>query len=96
MKLRDHPKLLYKWPPAWAGSGTEFPVGKVGVLKEVKYHKAEGKSPDRIVLVIEYRNHTFSGVIPGDDADFLQSLYQQLSQCLDRPIHEIGNLEIAL
>lgn len=95
MRLREHPNLLYKWPPAWAGSG-QCPRGGEGILQKVQYLQATQNSPDRIRLVVEYKGDTSSGVIAVDDNEFLQSLYQELQGCIGQSIHEIGDLEIDL
>ena len=97
MRLRDHPKMLYhgksNWPPQWGGSycpGAKFPIGEVGVLKDVQYLEASCST----ALVIEYEGAIFRGTLFLDDPNFLMPLYQRLSNCIAWPIREIGDLEV--
>lgn len=97
MRLRDHPKMRYhglpNWPPHWGGAyspGAKFPSGEEGILKAVQH--LEGSCS--ITLVLEYEGGTYRGALFLDDPSFLLPLYQRLRDYIDRPIREIGDLEI--
>lgn len=97
MSLRDHPKMRYhgrpNWSPQWGGAyrpGAKFPIGEVGILKDVQHLEASCS----IALVIEYEGATYRGGIFLDDPSFLGPLYHKLKGCIGWPIREIGDLEL--
>jgi hypothetical protein len=87
------------WPPQWAGAygpGTKFPIGDVGVLKGVRAMPASPAGPAHLTLVIEYEGRRFEGALMVDDAAVLEPLRLRLLEWIDRPLQEVGAMDIDL
>jgi hypothetical protein len=99
MELRKHPLMSYRgksnWPPRWVwlgGKKNERPTGEVGVLKEVSRYSL--LSSDGLTLVIEYNDSAYMGLLLFDDFGFCRKVHELLKTSRDRPIADIGNMEI--
>jgi hypothetical protein len=103
MQLRNHPKTKWEgfsnWPPAWEGSqgrGDILPVGEEGVLTDVEIAEAGNTMPRHLILTIEHRGNTASGVLCCDDEEIIPRLFNILKGCIDWPISRIGDLDVDL
>jgi hypothetical protein len=99
MELRKHPLMSYRgrpnWPPRWVwlgGKKNERPTGEVGVLKEVSRYSL--LSSDGLTLVIEYNESAYMGLLLFDDFGVCRKIHDLLKTLRDRPIAEIGSLDI--
>ena len=104
MQLRTHPKMKWEgfsnWPPAWGGSygrGDIFPVGEEGVFIDVEMAEADNTMPRHLILMIEHRGNTSSGVLCcDDDEEVIPRLFKILKGCIGWPISRIGDLDVDL
>jgi hypothetical protein len=101
MLLRQHPFMSYNgvrtWPPVWTWvSGTENkrPTGEVGILKTVELSKIE--PVDRCFLHIDHEGSSYIGCLLFEDAAFCIEIAQLLKDYCNRPIAEIGSLDIPI
>ena len=106
MKLRDHPKLLNKWPPKLRtlpssfGRGDKFmtAVASAGVLKAVEMELVQGTTSSILVLTIIERQgeepQRSAIVFSTTDAEFRDHLLQTLTGCEGKTIQQIGDQEI--
>jgi hypothetical protein len=99
MELRKHPLMSYRgrpnWPPRWVwlgGKKNERPTGEVGVLKEVSRYSL--LSSDGLTLIIEYNESAYMGLLLFDDFGVSRKIHDLLKTLRDRPIAEIGSLDI--
>jgi hypothetical protein len=97
MLLRDHPLMsrngVRNWPPSWSwsdGLESKYPTGEVGILKAVS--RALG---DRCFLYIHYEGTSYIGRLLFDDLDFCRQVAKLLRGYCDRPIAEIGSLDLS-
>jgi hypothetical protein len=100
MLLRDHPLMSYKgmpsWPPVWTRKGSvenDRPQGEVGILQAVlpsMMHPA-----DRFFLYTVYEGSTYLGCLLIDDRAFCRQVMKLLQAHCNRPIVEIGSLELS-
>lgn len=105
MKLREHPKLKGKWPPA-GNWGTTFapgtrsprtPLSEEGILVGVRKVERGISPPDRpyLVLTIEYGGSHFSGDLKLDDPELLNVVYAALQEnCIGKPLVEVGDCNL--
>lgn len=103
MQLRNHPGMRWiqrrNWPPIWAGytgPGGKFPSSEEGVLREVRYSKRHGLTPDHLALAVDYKGGTFHGGLGFDDPDplFTQKVLKFLKRYIGRPMSEAGDAEV--
>ena len=99
MLLREHPLLKYKgnrsWPPRWlwrAGNDTTNPKGEVGILKDVIPSTIEPY--DRCFIVMEHRGAEYIGALLLSDTAFCREIFGVLVQNRDKPIQEIGSVNL--
>jgi hypothetical protein len=99
MELRNHPLMSYRgrpnWPPRWVwlgGKKNERPTGEVGILKEISRYSLI--SSDGVTMVIEYNESAYMGLLLFDDFGFCRRIHDFLKTHRDRPIAEIGSLDI--
>jgi hypothetical protein len=100
MLLRDHPLLNHRgipsWPPVWtliSGLEDKCPQGEVGILKAVKlFHVLPA---DRCFLIIDYEESLYMGCLLIDDEIFCGQMMELLQACCNRPIAEIGSLDLS-
>lgn len=95
-KLRHHPKMIGQWPlTVFVNSGgATNTVSEAGILKDVQIIQNKRSQPQGIKLAIECDGRTFVSSISGDDIDFLTHLYPKLKKCIEKPIRNIGDMEI--
>src|SRR5262245_7264811 len=100
MLLRDHPLLAYKgnrcWPPTWSwvgGRENTSPKGEVGILEDVLLSNI---SPcDRCFLYIEHEAAIYIGCLLIEDEAFCSQIAELLKRYYNRPIAEIGSLDLS-
>jgi hypothetical protein len=100
MLLRDHPLMsrygVSNWPPVWTwvdGLENKFPRGEVGILRWVGLTGIE--PTDRCYLCIEHEGSTYLGCLLFDDHPFCRYLAKLLEAYSNRPIAEIGSLDLS-
>jgi hypothetical protein len=101
MLLRDHPLMSYhgipSWPPVWtftSGLEKQHPRrGEIGILKAVT--TSNDKPADRCFLHIEDEGSSYLGCLLIDDHAFCTQIVKLLQDCTNRPLAEIGNLELS-
>ena len=100
MLLRDHPLMsrhyVHNWPPVWTwinGEENEHPNGEVGILKAILLSKIQ--PPDRCFLLISYQASEYLGCLLFDDHAFCVQVVKLLQDCCNRPIAEIGSLDLS-
>ena len=102
MLLRDHPLMsrngLRNWPPVWLwvdGSNKfKFPKGEVGILRFAVAFTGLQPS-DRCYLIIDHEGSSFMGCLLFDDHSFCHHVAELLEDCRNRPIVEIGSLDVS-
>jgi len=100
MLLRDHPLMRYRgvpsWPPAWIWTGGrehKYPKGEIGVLRRVA--QSDIQPSNRCFLFIDHEESTYIGDLTVDDHAFCAQIVRFLQEhCYNRPIAEIGGLEL--
>jgi hypothetical protein len=100
MLLRYHPLMsrhgVCNWPPHWIwveGDENKFPEGEVGNLKCVSL---TGIQPaDRCYLLISHEGSTYMGCLQFDDDKFCRYVALFLESYSNRPIAEIGSLDVS-
>jgi hypothetical protein len=101
MELRCHPLMSHRgistWPPVWlwrGGNGKAAPVpkGEIGILKEVLSSIIEPRN--RLFLIVEQDGEEYMGCLILDDAAFCRQIEKLLRQFYNRPISEIGNIDL--
>jgi hypothetical protein len=100
MLLRDHPLMSYKrapsWPPAWTwidGPEDKQAKGEVGILRSVCLSKI--LRANRCFLLIRYEEPSYMGCLLFDDEMFCAQITKLLQGCCNRPIAEIGSLDLS-
>jgi hypothetical protein len=100
MLLRDHPLMSYcgvpSWPPKWTWTGgpeNNHPRGEIGILREVVLSNVLPRA-DRCFLYIDHDGSSYIGCLLIDDA-FCSQIAKLLQGCCNRPIAEIGSLNLS-
>ena len=101
MLLRDHPLMSYhgipSWPPVWTfvcGLEKKHPRREeIGILKEVTISNIQ--PADRCFLHIEHEGSKYIGCLLMEDPAFCGQIVTLLQGYLNRPIAEIGSLNIS-
>src|SRR5262245_50893567 len=100
MLLRDHPLMsrygVPNWPPVWTlvnGPDSKLPRGEVGILKWIGLSGLQ--PPDRCYLYIEHEGSTYLGCLLFDDHAFCRYIAKLLESYGNRPIVEIGSLDLS-
>jgi len=100
MDLRDHPLMSFygirSWPPVWSwayGAKDRQPRGEVGILKDVRLSKI--KPAQRCFLDIDHEGSKYIGCLLIEDHKFCDWATRFLHTCLERPIVEIGSLDVS-
>jgi len=98
--LRYHPLMRYRgvrsWPPIWTcveRPGNKHPRAEMGILQEVLPSDAEPLN--RCFLCIEHEGLNYLGCLMIDDSDFCRHVVWILQGCCNRPISEIGSIELS-
>src|SRR4030095_7382766 len=99
MLLRDHPLMSYKGfptgPPAWTwidGLENKRPKGEIGVFRRVVQSNIQPSN--RCFLFIDYEESSYICDLTVDDSVFCDQITKLLQGCGNRPIAEIGGLEL--
>ncbi len=91
MRYRDVPS----WPPDWIwthGLEDKHPIGEVGVLRRViKFHI---QPSNRCFLFIDHEESSYGGVLIVDNQHFCTKIVRFLQALYNRPIAEIGGLDL--
>jgi hypothetical protein len=100
MLLRDHPLMRYhrlsNWPPAWfwiGGLENKRPSGEIGIFKSVELSTIE--PANRCFLSIDYEGSSYMGCLLFEDHAFCDQIVKLLRGYLNRPIAEIGSLDLS-
>ena len=101
MTLRKHPLLNYRglpsWPPVWIFTGGRKngrpPREEIGILREVIISNVQ--PADRCFLRIEHGGSTYVGCLLIEDPAFCAQIVTLLQGHLNRPIAEIGRLDLS-
>jgi hypothetical protein len=101
MVLRKHPLFNYRgvpsWPPVWTFTGglkNKRPRREeIGILKEVTISIVQ--PADRCLLHIEHEGSTYVGCLLIENQAFCAQIVTLLQDCLNRPISEIGRLNLS-
>jgi hypothetical protein len=100
MLLRDHSLMSYhgvsNWPPAWLwidGLEDKHPRGEMGILKAAKLSNVLPAT--RCFLEIDYEGSTYMGCLLFDDEIICAQITENLQGYLNRPIAEIGSLDLS-
>src|SRR5262245_62004118 len=99
MLLRDHPLMscygLPSWPPNWSlirGPGADRLTGEIGILTRVSANNIP--STRRCFLYMKHEQSAYLGCIFIADVTFFNQIVKILESCLDRPICEIGSIDL--
>jgi hypothetical protein len=108
MLLRDHPLMSYRgvpsWPPVWTWvSWVNRPDADVPENKTIKgevgiliWASLTGiQPPDRCYLLINHEGSSYMGCLLFDDPTFCRYVVNLLKDYSDRPIAEIGSIDLA-
>src|SRR5262247_2040913 len=100
MLLRDHPLMSYRgprsWPPVWTwvdGRENKPPQGEIGILTSVVPSMV--LPANRCFLYIDYEESSYIGCLLFDDRNFCCQVVTLLQNHLDKPISEIGKLDVS-
>src|SRR5262245_26932032 len=84
------------WPPIWTwASGLENnrPKGEIGILRKVELSNIQ--PANRCFLYIEHEGSSYIGCLLFDDSAFCGQVATVLNNHCNRPISEIGSLDIS-
>jgi hypothetical protein len=100
MLLRNHPLIsrhgVPNWPPAWTwidGEENKQPNGEIGILKAVLLSRIQ--PADRCFLLISHQGSDYIGCLLFDDPALCKEIVKLLQDYCNRPIAEIGSIELA-
>jgi hypothetical protein len=100
MLLRDHPLMsrhcVHNWPPVWTwkdGGENEHPNGEVGILKAIVLSRIQ--PADRCFLLVSHQGSEYLGCLLFDDPAFCKQITNLLQDYCNRPIAEIGSLDVS-
>jgi hypothetical protein len=99
MLLRDHPLMscygIQSWPPTWIlinGPGPSRLIGEIGILKGLRVN---GRPPfRRCFLYMQHEESSYLGCLLFQNISFSRHITALLQCYCDRPIAEIGNLDL--
>ena len=99
MLLRHHPLMSYQglpsWPPVWVwteGVEKKEAQGEVGVLKAAE--QSNIRPANRCFLHIDHEASSYIGCLLMDDSVFCEQITKLLQDCCNRPLVEIGGLDL--
>src|SRR5262245_42868563 len=100
MLLRDHPLMssygIPSWPPTWMllkGTGASRLTGEVGILKGIRTNDLS--STRRCFLYVQHEESSYLGCLLFNDIAFSRRITAILQCYCDRPIAEIGGLDLS-
>src|SRR4030095_14685694 len=99
MLLRNHPLMtcygLPSWPPKWMllnGPGASRLTGEIGILRGIRVNDALSH---RCFLYMQHDESYYLGCLLFHDITFCRHIATLLKCCCNRPIAEIGSLDLA-
>jgi hypothetical protein len=99
MLLRDHPLMscygIPSWPPTWIltkGPGVSRLTGEIGMLTGLRV--SDSQSARRCFLYMNYEESLYLGCIFIADVTFFDQIVEIFMDCLNRPISEIGSIDV--
>jgi hypothetical protein len=99
MLLRDHPLMscygIPSWPPTWRlikGEGAERLTGEIGILTRFLVNNIP--STRRCFLYMRHEQASYLGCIFIADVAFFEKIVKIFEGCLNRPISEIGSIDV--
>ncbi len=92
MQLRQHPKIIGRWPPRQSASGMNEPLPVFAVARRVVDCSPSPQPAD--VQGIYLYTDKGSGFIVTLNATFREHLFQTLHTCLGFSVREIGDVDI--
>jgi hypothetical protein len=100
MLLRDHPLMQYRglpsWPPIWTwpdGVENNRPRGEIGILRSVRESLVQ--PANRCFLYIDHEGSSYIGCLLIEDHTFCGQIVKLLKGYCNRPIAEIGSLDLS-
>jgi hypothetical protein len=84
------------WPPTWTWTGglkDKKPSGEIGILWQVVPSNAV--PADRCFIHMHHEGSSYIGCLMIDDTTFCSQIMKLLQDCCNRPIVEIGGLELS-
>lgn len=100
MLLRNHPLFRHhgvpSWPPVWTmtdGVENDRPRGEIGILRTVQPSNIQ--PADRCFLHIDHEGSSYIGCLMVENPAFCGQVVQLLQGCYNRPIAEIGSIELS-
>jgi hypothetical protein len=100
MLLRNHPLMscygIPSWPPKWIlikGPGAGRLTGEIGILTRILVNDLP--STRRCFLYTHHEESFYLGCIFITDRTFFTQIVKILEDCLNRPISEIGSIDLA-
>src|SRR5262247_4158689 len=87
---------FHSWPPVWACTGgvkNQRPKGEVGILRKIILSRVH--PTQRCYLEIDHEGSKYMGCLIIDDHAFCAQIVQLLQDSCNRPIAEIGSLDIS-
>src|SRR5262245_23641092 len=101
MLLRCHPLFSYRgmhsWPPTWtwiAGLDNKHPKGEIGILRRVQESKVQPSN--RCFLYMDFDDSSYLGCLLCADHAFCTQIVRVLEANLNKPIRQIGSLDISV
>jgi hypothetical protein len=95
MKLREHPFLSTKWPPAWTWIGGEANknlAGEQGALVKVMVSLV---SANQCYMIVDYNQSEYMGHLTFDSAETCLRIYSLLQNYVGASVSVIGNLDLS-
>jgi hypothetical protein len=100
MLLREHPLMsrrgVRNWPPAWTwidGREDKRPRGEIGTLNTVSLTKLN--PANCCYMYIDHEGSSYMGCLLFDDPAFCGQITKLLEGRCNRPIGEIGSLDLS-
>jgi hypothetical protein len=87
---------LSNWPPGWGwigGLDNKRPIGEIGILKSVE--PSHVLPANRCFLTIDHEGSLYIGCLIFDDEMLCGQISKLLQGYLNRPIAEIGSLDLS-
>jgi hypothetical protein len=99
MFLRDHPLISYRgvpsWPRDWTwidGGEDKHPRGEIGILRMTLLSKIQ--PANRCFLLISDEGSSYIGCLIFEDSVLCRHVTELLRFCCNRPIAEIGSIDL--
>ena len=99
MLLRDHPLMscygIPSWPPTWMlikGPGPSRLTGEIGILTHISVNNIP--TTRRCFLYMLHEDSSYLGCLFLFDLTFFDQIVKILEDCLNRPVSEIGSIDL--